>query len=152
MAPVVLALAAAKGIDARVCVTAQHREMLDQVLALFDIVPDYDLNLMRPGQGLEDITSGVLLALSPVLDEFQPQLVLVHGDTTTTLATSLAAYTARFRLAMSRQDCALAISIRRGPKRLTARSQAQLPRCILRPPKLRKPICRRRVWKARRLT
>jgi UDP-N-acetylglucosamine 2-epimerase (non-hydrolysing) len=92
MAPVVRALAAADDIDGRVCVTAQHREMLDQVLALFEIVPDYDLNLMRPGQGLEDVTSGVLLALSPVLDEFQPQLVLVHGDTTTTLAASLAAY------------------------------------------------------------
>lgn len=92
MSPVVRALAAAEDIDGRVCVTAQHREMLDQVLALFDIVPDYDLNLMRPGQGLEDITAGVLQALSPVLDDFQPQLVLVHGDTTTTLAASLAAY------------------------------------------------------------
>lgn len=92
MAPVVRALAAAEDIEGRVCVTAQHREMLDQVLALFDIVPDYDLNLMRPGQGLEDITAGVLQALSPVLDDFQPQLVLVHGDTTTTLAASLAAY------------------------------------------------------------
>jgi UDP-N-acetylglucosamine 2-epimerase (non-hydrolysing) len=92
MAPVVRALAAADDMDGRVCVTAQHREMLDQVLALFDIAPDYDLNLMRPGQGLEDITAGVLLALAPVLDEYQPQLVLVHGDTTTTLAASLAAY------------------------------------------------------------
>jgi UDP-N-acetylglucosamine 2-epimerase (non-hydrolysing) len=92
MAPVVRALAAADDIDGRVCVTAQHREMLDQVLALFGIVPEYDLNLMRPGQGLDDITGGVLHALSPVLDEFQPQLVLVHGDTSTTLAASLAAY------------------------------------------------------------
>lgn len=92
MAPVVCALALAADIDGRVCVTAQHREMLDQVLDLFAITPDYDLNLMRPGQGLEDITAGVLGALSPVLDEFQPHLVLVHGDTTTTLAASLAAY------------------------------------------------------------
>jgi UDP-N-acetylglucosamine 2-epimerase (non-hydrolysing) len=92
MAPVVSGLAAADDIEARVCVTAQHREMLDQVLALFDILPEYDLNLMRPGQGLEDITAGVLQALSPVLDEFKPHLVLVHGDTTTTLAASLAAY------------------------------------------------------------
>ena len=92
MAPVVRALAEEAGFDARVCVTAQHRQMLDQVLALFDIVPDYDLDLMRPEQGLEDITSGVLLALTPVLDDFQPQLVLVHGDTTTTLSTALAAY------------------------------------------------------------
>ena len=92
MAPVVRALALADDIDGCVCVTAQHREMLDQVLDLFAIQPDYDLDLMRPGQGLEDITAGVLRALSPVLDDFQPQLVLVHGDTTTTLATSLAAY------------------------------------------------------------
>jgi UDP-N-acetylglucosamine 2-epimerase (non-hydrolysing) len=92
MAPVVSALAEADDIDGRVCVTAQHREMLDQVLELFGIAPDYDLNLMRPGQGLEDITAGVLCALSPVLNEFQPQLVLVHGDTSTTLAASLAAY------------------------------------------------------------
>jgi UDP-N-acetylglucosamine 2-epimerase (non-hydrolysing) len=92
MAPVVRALAVANDFDSRVCVTAQHREMLDQVLELFAIVPDYDLNLMRPRQGLEDITAGVLGALSPVLDEFQPQLVLVHGDTGTTLAASLAAY------------------------------------------------------------
>jgi UDP-N-acetylglucosamine 2-epimerase (non-hydrolysing) len=92
MAPVVRALAAAEDIDDRVCVTAQHREMLDQVLDLFAIVPEYDLNLMRPGQGLEDITAGVLHTLSPVLAEFKPQLVLVHGDTGTTLAASLAAY------------------------------------------------------------
>jgi UDP-N-acetylglucosamine 2-epimerase (non-hydrolysing) len=92
MAPLVKALAVADDIDGRVCVTAQHREMLDQVLELFGITPEYDLNLMRPGQGLEDITAGVLHALSPVLDEFQPQLLLVHGDTGTTLAASLAAY------------------------------------------------------------
>lgn len=92
MAPVVKALAAAEQIEARVCVTAQHREMLDQVLELFRIVPDYDLNLMKPGQDLTDITANVLHGLKPVLAEFRPDLVLVHGDTTTTLAASLAAY------------------------------------------------------------
>jgi UDP-N-acetylglucosamine 2-epimerase (non-hydrolysing) len=92
MAPVVNALKIEPDIEARVCVTAQHREMLDQVLALFGIVPDYDLNLMKPGQGLHDITSAVLSGLKPVLEEFQPDLVLVHGDTTTTLSASLAAY------------------------------------------------------------
>ncbi len=92
MAPVVKALSAQAGIEARVCVTAQHREMLDQVLGLFKIVPDYDLNLMRAGQSLADITSGVLGGLEAVLKDFEPQLVLVHGDTSTTLATSLAAY------------------------------------------------------------
>ena len=92
MAPVVRALAAATDVDARVCITAQHREMLDQVLDLFAIVPDYDLNLMKPGQDLTDITVSVLQGLRSVLAEFQPDLLLVHGDTTTTLSASLAAY------------------------------------------------------------
>lgn len=95
MAPVVKALQADARFDARVCVTAQHREMLDQVLALFDIIPDHDLDLMQPGQSLYEITSGVLTGLKPVLEQEQPDLVLVHGDTTTTLAASLAAYYAR---------------------------------------------------------
>jgi UDP-N-acetylglucosamine 2-epimerase (non-hydrolysing) len=92
MAPLVKALDAANGIESRVCVTAQHREMLDQVLSLFDIRPDFDLNLMRPGQDLFDVTSQVLLGLRDVLREFRPDRVLVHGDTTTTLAASLAAF------------------------------------------------------------
>ncbi len=92
MAPVVRALAKAEDIDARVCVTAQHRQMLDQVLELFEIVPDYDLDLMKPGQDLTDVTANVLGGLRPVLAETQPDLVLVHGDTSTTLAASLAAY------------------------------------------------------------
>jgi UDP-N-acetylglucosamine 2-epimerase (non-hydrolysing) len=92
MAPVVRVLANAPDVDARVCVTAQHREMLDQVLALFEIKPDYDLDIMQPGQSLHTMTSGILQGLKPVLEDFKPDLVLVHGDTTTTLATSLAAY------------------------------------------------------------
>ncbi|MBC3941294.1 non-hydrolyzing UDP-N-acetylglucosamine 2-epimerase [Sphingomonas albertensis] len=92
MAPVVNALAGADGVEARVCVTAQHREMLDQVLGLFDIRPDYDLDLMKPGQDLTDITANVLHGLKPILLDFRPDLVLVHGDTTTTLAATLAAY------------------------------------------------------------
>ncbi|SHK43217.1 UDP-N-Acetylglucosamine 2-epimerase [Shimia gijangensis] len=92
MAPVVKGLEIAPGIDARVCVTAQHRAMLDQVLDLFDITPEYDLDLMKAGQSLHDITSSVLKGLKPVLEEFQPNLVLVHGDTTTTFSASLAAY------------------------------------------------------------
>jgi UDP-N-acetylglucosamine 2-epimerase (non-hydrolysing) len=75
-----------------VCVTAQHRQMLDQVLYLFDIKPDYDLDIMKPGQDLFDITSNVLLGLKPVLEKERPDIVLIHGDTTTTLAASLAAY------------------------------------------------------------
>jgi len=92
MAPVVRALAAAPNIEARVCVTAQHREMLDQVLQLFGIVPDYDLNLMKPEQGLTEITTGVLVGLKPVMEDWRPDLVLVHGDTTTTLGAALASY------------------------------------------------------------
>ena len=92
MAPLVKALAEDSFFDARVCVTAQHREMLDQVLELFEIIPDYDLNLMKAGQDLYDITSGVLLGLRDVLKEFQPDMVLVHGDTATTFAATMAAF------------------------------------------------------------
>ncbi len=92
MAPVVHALAQAEGIEAKVCVTAQHRQMLDQVLDLFKIKPDFDLDLMKPGQDLTDITSNVLLGIRTVFEKWRPDWVLVHGDTTTTLATSLAAY------------------------------------------------------------
>lgn len=92
MAPVYEALKATPGLDVRVAVTAQHREMLDQVLRLFGIEPEYDLNVMKPGQGLTEITAAVLAGLKPVLEEYTPDLLLVHGDTTTTLSTSLAAY------------------------------------------------------------
>jgi len=92
MAPLVKALADEQGLESRVCVTAQHREMLDQVLNLFEIEPEYDLNIMKPGQDLYDITSRILLELKAVLKDFQPDLVLVHGDTSTTLATALAAF------------------------------------------------------------
>ncbi|MBI1674396.1 UDP-N-acetylglucosamine 2-epimerase (non-hydrolyzing) [Shewanella sp. DW31] len=92
MAPLVHALAQDERFNAKVCVTAQHREMLDQVLSLFEITPDYDLNLMQAGQTLNEITARILLELKPVLQEFKPDVVLVHGDTATTFAASLAAY------------------------------------------------------------
>ena len=92
MAPVVKALSQTPGVDSQVCVTAQHRQMLDQVLELFEIKPDYDLDLMRPGQDLTDITSNVLLGMRATLQACQPDLVLVHGDTTTTCAAAMAAY------------------------------------------------------------
>lgn len=92
MAPLVLALAADERFDARVCVTGQHREMLDQVLGLFSITPDYDLKIMKPGQDLTDVTTAILQGLKTVLSEFKPDIVLVHGDTATTFAASLAAY------------------------------------------------------------
>ena len=75
-----------------VCVTGQHRQMLDQVLQLFEITPDYDLNIMQQGQDLYDVTSRVLLGMRDVLREVQPDIVLVHGDTTTSTAAALAAF------------------------------------------------------------
>ncbi len=95
MAPLVLALARDPRFESRVCVTAQHREMLDQVTALFGIRPDHDLDIMRSGQNLNGITANILLGLKSVLEAEAPDMVLVHGDTTTTLATTLAAYYAR---------------------------------------------------------
>ena len=92
MAPLVKEFEKHNDVESKVCVTAQHREMLDQVLDMFEIVPDYDLNLMKPGQDLYDITSNVLLGMKDVLSDFAPDVVLVHGDTTTTSATSLAAF------------------------------------------------------------
>ncbi|MEM9381247.1 MAG: UDP-N-acetylglucosamine 2-epimerase (non-hydrolyzing) [Planctomycetota bacterium] len=92
MAPVVGRLAADPRFDARVCVTGQHREMLAQVLDVFDVVPDRNLDVMRPGQGLHDVTSSVLLGMRDVLDEEQPDVVLVHGDTTTCFAAGLAGF------------------------------------------------------------
>ena len=92
MAPVVNALEQAPDVQGLVCVTAQHREMLDQVLGLFEIQPDFDLDVMRPGQDLTDVTADILSGLRDVLREARPDVVLVHGDTTTTFAASLAAY------------------------------------------------------------
>ncbi len=92
MAPLVLALAADSRFEAKLCVTGQHREMLDQVLALFDIQPEFDLNIMKPRQDLTDVTTGILQGMKVVFSHFKPDIVLVHGDTATTFATSLAAY------------------------------------------------------------
>ena len=92
MAPLVLALKNEPSIQCTLCVTAQHREMLDQVLDLFGLVPDYDLNIMKPNQTISMITSNVILGLEDVFNEVQPDIVLVHGDTTTTFATALSAF------------------------------------------------------------
>ncbi|WP_434676589.1 non-hydrolyzing UDP-N-acetylglucosamine 2-epimerase [Pseudomonas sp. D3-10] len=92
MAPLAIALAADVRFEAKVCVTGQHREMLDQVLGLFSIEPDYDLNIMKAGQDLTDITTSILLGMKAILEDFRPDVVLVHGDTATTFAASLAAY------------------------------------------------------------
>lgn len=92
MAPLVKLLEASENFDCRTCVTAQHRDMLDQVLGLFQITPDYDLDLMKENQTLNSITSSILLDLKSVLEDFKPNLVLVHGDTATTFAATLAAF------------------------------------------------------------
>ncbi len=92
MAPLALQLANDARFEARVCVTAQHREMLDQVLDLFELKPDYDLNLMQPGQTLPGLTAAILKGMDDVLSDFQPDKVLVHGDTATTFAVTLASY------------------------------------------------------------
>jgi UDP-N-acetylglucosamine 2-epimerase (non-hydrolysing) len=92
MAPLVQALRADPRFEAKLCVTAQHRQMLDQVLELFALEPDFDLDVMRPGQDLTDLTAAILRAMRAVFAAFVPDLVLVHGDTATTLAASLASY------------------------------------------------------------
>lgn len=92
MAPLALALNADPRFDAKICVTGQHRQMLDQVLELFELVPEFDLNIMKPGQDLSDITSAILVGMKKVFSGFRPDVVLVHGDTATTFASTLAAY------------------------------------------------------------
>ncbi|MBK1885440.1 non-hydrolyzing UDP-N-acetylglucosamine 2-epimerase [Marinobacter sp. DY40_1A1] len=92
MAPLVLALQQDERFEAQLCVTAQHREMLDQVLDLFGLDPDFDLDIMKPNQDLTDVTSGILQGMRSVLASAKPDIVLVHGDTATTFAASLAAY------------------------------------------------------------
>ncbi len=91
MAPLVRALASDARFESRLCVTAQHREMLDQVLALFDLKPDFDLDVMKKSQGLTEITTSILTGMKGVFEAVQPDIVLVHGDTATTFATTLAA-------------------------------------------------------------
>ena len=97
MAPVVKRLAEAAGVESRVCVTAQHRQMLDQVLTLFNIQPEYDLNLMRDNQSLAELSASIFTNLDPVLEDFKPDWVLAQGDTTTVAITSLLTYFRRIK-------------------------------------------------------
>lgn len=99
LAPLVLAARAVAGFKVVVCVTAQHREMLDSVLAFFDIVPDFDLNLMKPGQSLAGVTTGALDGLHPVLAAVRPDWMIVQGDTTTAFAAALAAFYGKVKVA-----------------------------------------------------
>jgi UDP-N-acetylglucosamine 2-epimerase (non-hydrolysing) len=97
MSPIVRLLAQTNGLESRVCVTAQHRHMLDQVLELFQITPDYDLDLMRDGQSLAQLTAGIFTHLDPVLEEFEPDWVLAVGDTTTVVTTCQLAFYRRIK-------------------------------------------------------
>src|SRR5690606_26480779 len=99
MAPVVMALRGMPDIDTCVAVTAQHRHMLDQALDLFGIVPDEDLNVMAPSQSLPDLFARILVGLSEALDKHKPNLVVVHGDTSTTIAAALSAFYAKVPVA-----------------------------------------------------
>jgi UDP-N-acetylglucosamine 2-epimerase (non-hydrolysing) len=92
MAPVVKEFKESNSFSTKVCVTAQHREMLDQVLEFFNIIPDFDLNLMKPNQNLYSLTGEIINGMKPVLEEFKPDFVFVHGDTTTTMAASIAGF------------------------------------------------------------
>lgn len=99
MAPLVKELQKSRNFEVKVCVTAQHRQMLDQVLQLFDITPDFDLDLMRPGQSLTQLTCNILQGMEGVFSQYKPDWVLVHGDTSTTLGASLAAYYQQVKVA-----------------------------------------------------
>ena len=92
MAPLVKALEADERFESKVCVTGQHREMLDQVLGIFDINPEYDLNLMKHNQNLSSLTSSIMLSMKKVYESFRPDVVLVHGDTLTSFASALSAF------------------------------------------------------------
>ena len=117
MAPLVKALCNDARFNSRVCVTAQHREMLDQVLDLFKISPDYDLNLMTPYQRPSDITSKILKGIENVLDDYKPDVLLVHGDTSTTFSAALAAYYKQIPVGHVEAGCALATFILLGQKK-----------------------------------
>ena len=92
MCPLVKELKSRNIFDVKLCVTGQHRQMLEQVLVAFNVVPDYDLSIMKEHQTLFDVTTGIINNIKSVLDKEQPDLVLVHGDTTTTFVTSLACF------------------------------------------------------------
>ena len=99
MVPVIKQLIAYKKIQVKVCVTAQHREMLDQVLEMFSIVPNYDLDIMKKSQSLSEITSSILIQLDKIINEFNPNLLIVHGDTATTLSASISAFYNKVKIA-----------------------------------------------------
>ena len=117
LAPVIKELASRPNFECRTCITGQHREMLAQVLELFELEPDWNLDLMRPNQDLAYLTGAVLSRVGEVLRAFRPDRVIVQGDTTTTFAGALAAFYNRIPWRISRPVCVPTTSIRRGPRR-----------------------------------
>jgi len=135
LAPVILAAKADPRFKCKVCVTAQHREMLDQVLKVFKIKPDVDLNLMRPNQTLAGLTARAISAIDTYLAKEKPDMVIVQGDTTTVFCAALCAFYQKYPSAMSKPACAQATNTRRFLKRQTAFSPRTSAPCISRPHK-----------------
>lgn len=144
LAPVVLELDRHRAhFDTKICVTGQHREMLDQMLRVFGLRPDYDLEIMKAGQGLAGVTAACVTGLDRILRQEHSDLVLVQGDTTTTLAAALAAYYHHIPVGHI-EACAQARRMIRFPKRSTAASRPTFPISISLPPTSRETICSRR--------
>lgn len=132
-----------------VCVTGQHREMLDQVLTIFDVRPDFDLNIMKQGQDLYDVTARVLTGMRDVFKKCKPDVVLVHGDTTTSTAAALAAFTNRYPWGISKPAYARTTSTRHGLKKSTGKSQGVSQPITSRPHRSPSTTCRKKRCRAR---
>jgi UDP-N-acetylglucosamine 2-epimerase (non-hydrolysing) len=133
LCPLIRELRCRAEFTVRICVTAQHRGMLDQVLDAFQVTPDYDLDLMRPDQSLASLTARILEALEPVLAELSPAMVIVQGDTTTTLAAALAGFYHRIPSAHVEAGLRTGDAAHPFPRRSTASSPAILRTCTSRP-------------------
>ena len=146
MAPLVKAMEKAEDLEPLVVVTAQHREMLDQVLALFDVTPSYDLNLMKQNQTLMDITVGVLRGIERIVIKEKPDLVLVHGDTTTTFAGALASFYQQIPVGHVEAGLRSGNMYSPFPEEANRKLTASWRRCILRLRDRRGKISCARVW------
>ena len=152
MAPLVKEFKKHLMFDTRVCVTAQHREMLDQVLDFFEIIPDYDLDLMKPNQNLYTLTSEIILGLKPILEEYQPDYVYVHGDTTTTMAASIASFYAGANVC--HVEAGLRTNIKQSPfpEEINRQVTGRLLTTILHQPSNQKIIYYGKMYKKSRLS
>ncbi len=141
VAPVIRVLRDDSRFDLVTVATAQHRHMLDQVIKLFDIVPDVDLDMLRPRQTLPGMTQHLLAEVGPLLRRYRPDIMLVQGDTTTAFTAALAAFYEHTPVATSRRACVPATSGRRTRRRPTAGSSPRWPRCTWRRPPSRPRTC-----------